>query len=53
MSDKKNTRDGRDSSKIDLNDASEVEYVHQQFPGLSHQQVLKAIKEKVLHGKPW
>ncbi|RYD54167.1 MAG: DUF3606 domain-containing protein [Sphingobacteriales bacterium] len=46
MSDNKQSRDGRDSAKIDSNDASEVEYVHQQFPGLSHQQVLDAIEQE-------
>jgi len=46
MSDNKNVRDGRDSSKIDSNDPSEIEYVHKQFPNLSHQQILEAIKEK-------
>jgi len=44
--DNKNVRDGRDSSKIDANDPSEVEYVHKQFPKLSHEEVLKAIKQK-------
>ena len=46
MSDNKNVRDGRDSSKIDVNDPSEVEYVHQQFPNLKHSQIVDAIKEK-------
>lgn len=44
MSDNKNSIDKRDRNKVDINDASEVEYVHQQFPNLSHQQVLDAIK---------
>ena len=46
MSDNKSVQDGRDRSKIDINDASEVEYVHQQFPNLSHSQVVDAIKQK-------
>ena len=46
MSDNKNQQDGRDRSKIDANDSSEVEYVHQQYPNLTHQEVLEAIKSK-------
>ncbi len=46
MSDNKNVRDGRDSAKIDIKDASEVEYVHQQFPNLAHDQIVEAIKQK-------
>ncbi len=46
MADNQDIRDGRDRSKIDLNDPSEVEYVHQQFPRLSHQEVVEAIREK-------
>ncbi len=46
MADDKNVRDGRDRAKIDLNDPSEVEYIHQQFPGMSHQQIVDAIEAK-------
>jgi len=46
MSDNKAIRDKRDSSKIDLFDPSEVEYVHQQFPNLLHSQIVDAIREK-------
>ena len=46
MSDNKDQRDGRDRSKVDANDTSEVEYVHQQFPNLSHEEVLEAIRSK-------
>jgi len=46
MSDNKKMMDTRDDSKIDINDPSEVEYVHQKFPYLKHEQVVKAIKEK-------
>ena len=46
LMDNKKSTDGRDRSKIDINDQSEVEYVHQQFPKLSHDQVVSAIKEK-------
>jgi len=43
MSDNKNVQDGRDRSKVDSQDKNEVEYVHQQFPGLSHEQIKEAI----------
>jgi len=46
MPDNKQIADKRDSSKIDLFDPSEVEYVHQQFPKLKHIQIVEAIKEK-------
>ncbi len=32
-----------DRIKIDKNDPSEVEFVHQQFPNLSHRQVVNSI----------
>jgi hypothetical protein len=44
--DNKKMTDQRDRSKIDINDASEVEFVHQQFPNLQHSQIVEAIKEK-------
>jgi hypothetical protein len=44
--DNKKVQDGRDRSQVDVNDPSEAEYVHQQFPNLSHEQILIAIKEK-------
>ncbi len=44
MSDKKNMRDGRDRSKVDSRDKSEVEYLHSQFPKLSHLAVYGAIR---------
>jgi hypothetical protein len=50
MSDNKSLRDGRDRSKIDLNDPAEVEYVHQQFPWLTHEEIREAIKE---NGPSW
>ena len=46
MADNKNITDKRDKVKIDINDTSEVEYVHQQFPRLAHSQIVEAIKEK-------
>lgn len=44
MSDDKNTRDGRDRSKVDINDSSEVEKVQQQFPNIQREQIIEAIK---------
>lgn len=42
--DKKNT--GRqDDIRVDVNDKSEVEYLHQQFPNKTHEQIVEAIKE--------
>lgn len=46
MSDNKKVKDKRDRSKIDSKDPSEVEYAHQQVPGLKHEQVVKAVKSK-------
>lgn len=46
MADNKQSVGTQDRIRIDANDKSEVEYVHQQFPSLSHQEVLDAIKEK-------
>ncbi len=43
MADNKNVNDGRDRSKVDSKDPSEVEWLHQQYPSLTHQQVLDAI----------
>lgn len=51
MNDNKNIRDNRDSAKIDLNDASEVAYVQQQFPRLNREQVLELLKPKGRRGK--
>lgn len=45
MSDKKDVSDGRDRARVDINDASEVEYVHSKYPSLTHQQVLDAVKQ--------
>jgi uncharacterized protein (DUF433 family) len=46
MSDSKQNVGQQDRIRIDANDKSEVEYVHQQYPHLSHQQVLEAIRSK-------
>lgn len=44
MPDNKNLRGQKDRSRIDANDATEVEYVHHQFPWLSHQEIRNVIK---------
>ncbi|MEP6673763.1 MAG: DUF3606 domain-containing protein [Ferruginibacter sp.] len=43
MSDNKNINTQQDRVLVDKNDPSEVEYVHQQFPELEHEQVVEAI----------
>ncbi len=45
MPDDKNKNSYQDRLKVDLNDPSEVEYLHTQFPELEHSQVVDAIKE--------
>ena len=45
MSDNKNNQDGRDRSKVDSKDKSEVEYLHSQFPKHTHQQIVDAIEK--------
>jgi len=44
MSDNKTKRDNRDRAKVDSKDASEVEYLHSQFPQLTHQAITGAIR---------
>lgn len=44
MPDDKSKRDGRDSSKVDVNDRNEVEALHQQWKQFSHAQIIDAIK---------
>ena len=44
MSDNKSNTSQQDRVRIDINDASEVEYVHQQFPELEHEQVVEGIR---------
>ncbi len=46
MADNKNERGMQDRMRVDAEDKNEVEYVHQQFPNLEHQQVLEAIRTK-------
>lgn len=45
MADNKTKQDGRDDARVDANDKSEVEYLHKQHPGYSHQQIVEAIKK--------
>lgn len=44
MSDNKDNVGKQDRIRVNSQDPSEVEYVHQQFPSLTHQEVLEAIK---------
>ena len=46
MRDNKDIKDGRDRSKIDLNDKNEVSYVRQQYPWFSMDEVKAVIREK-------
>ena len=44
MSDQKTNTGNQDRIRVDSNDPSEVEYLHNQFSHLTHQQVLEAVK---------
>ncbi len=44
MSDNKKDNSLQDRLRVDANDPSEVEYLHSQFPHLTHQQVADAVK---------
>lgn len=44
MSDDKMNRGRQDAVRVDINDKSEVEYLHQQFPNKSHEEVVDAIR---------
>jgi hypothetical protein len=44
MADNKSKKDGRDRSRVNSKEGYEVEYLHQQYPDLSHQQVYGAIR---------
>jgi hypothetical protein len=44
MSDNKKNTGSQDDIRVDINDPSEVEYIHQQFPNKTHQQIKDAIK---------
>ncbi len=45
MADNKNITSIEDRIRIDVNDPSEVEYVHSLFPEPEHVQIVEAIKE--------
>ena len=44
MSDNKTNKGKQDDIRVDSNDSSEVEYLHQQFPNKTHDQIKEAIK---------
>ncbi|CAN5740014.1 hypothetical protein BH10BAC2_BH10BAC2_35380 [soil metagenome] len=46
MSDNKNKTSQQYGIRVDANDSSEVEYLHQRYPSFTHQQILDVIKEK-------
>lgn len=46
MSDNKQNTGKQDDIRVDSNDPSEVEYLHRQFPNMTHEQIKKAINEK-------
>jgi hypothetical protein len=45
MSDNKDFRGSQDRDRVDSQDSNEVEYIHRQFPELSHEEVLNVIKQ--------
>ncbi|HUP11342.1 MAG TPA: DUF3606 domain-containing protein [Niastella sp.] len=44
MSDNKNNVGTQDDIRVDSQDASEVEYLHRQFPEKTHEEIKEAIK---------
>jgi len=46
MADNKQNVGKQDDIRVDINDPSEVEYLHQQFPNKTHEQIKEAIKAK-------
>ena len=44
MSDDKSKTGQQDRILVDVNDPSEVEYLHQQFPDFTHSEIIDAIK---------
>jgi hypothetical protein len=44
MSDNKQNVGKQDDIRVDINDKSEVEYIHQQFPKKEHQEIVDAIR---------
>ena len=45
MADDKQNVGRQDDLRVDINDKSEVEYLHQQCPDKDHQQIVAAIRE--------
>lgn len=45
MTESKIYKGQRDRTKIDVNDPVDVEYVHHQFPWLSHRQIKEVIQK--------
>ena len=44
MSDDKMNRGNQDDIRVDINDKSEVEYLHSQYPKKSHEEIVDAIR---------
>jgi len=44
MSDNKQNTGKQDNIRVDLNDPSEVEYLHQQYKNKTHEEIKEAIK---------
>lgn len=45
MSDNKSNVGKQDDIRVDINDRSEVEYLHSRFPSRKHEQIVEAIKK--------
>ena len=45
MSDNKKNTGKQDDIRVDSNDPAEVEYLHQQFPNKTHEQIREAIRK--------
>lgn len=45
MSDNKQNTGKQDDIRVDSNDPSEVEHLHRQFPGKTHEEIIRAIRE--------
>ena len=45
MTETKTFRGQKDHSRIDVNDPVDVEYIHYQFPWLSHKEIREVIKQ--------
>ena len=45
MADNKTNTGKADDMRVDINDPNEVEYLHRQYPGKTHEQVKEAIRK--------